>query len=531
MATQGGDVQYTMSLKDLLSGAIGKAKTATAGLDNQILKTQNSLSGLAGKIGAFVSIYTAFDFAKDSVKAFNEEAQEIAGLQAILKSTGGAAGQTMKGLNEMATAIQKTTTFTDDMALASESVLLKFSNIRGEVFQRTIPVLADLATKMKTTMPEAANFLGKALNDPTTAMRFFKEMGITLTDKQKDMMEQMTKTGRVAEVQAFILDEVGKKTKGLAEVAAKTGLGPLKMLANRFEDVKEMIGELILKGLNKLMPHLTRLVEKLKVVVEWMGNHKELLKATAKLVLDLGIAYGIWWTVMKGYSIFTAITGAIGLLTAAYRGATIARTALTKASTAGAVSAGLEASAATIAANAVGMKSIWGDIGVLLGKWIASGLSFTLSKLGALAVSGAAAAGMTAALVLKPMQGMDAEQIKKMGGGSEVEAQRNFYKELDKKINPGKYKSGYNIYAKDYVAPTGWGLKRPTEGTDLGGLGTDISKIEGTKATTINITIGNLIEKFNITTQNMTESASKIKQMVSQALIEVVKDSQVTAGT
>ena len=54
--------------------------------------------------------------------------------------------------------------------------------------------------------------------------------------------------------------------------------------------------------------------------------------------------------------------------------------------------------------------------------------------------------------------------------------------------------------------------------------------VSGTKVTTINISIGKLIEQFKIQTTNMTEGSGKVREMVAETLLSALNDSQITAG-
>jgi hypothetical protein len=56
------------------------------------------------------------------------------------------------------------------------------------------------------------------------------------------------------------------------------------------------------------------------------------------------------------------------------------------------------------------------------------------------------------------------------------------------------------------------------------------AKATGTKVTTINISIGKLIEQFKIQTTNMTEGTGKVREMVAETLLSALNDSQITAG-
>ena len=54
--------------------------------------------------------------------------------------------------------------------------------------------------------------------------------------------------------------------------------------------------------------------------------------------------------------------------------------------------------------------------------------------------------------------------------------------------------------------------------------------VSGNKAISINVTIGNLVDKFTVQTTNITESPAKVREMIAAALIGVVNDSQIVAG-
>jgi len=57
-----------------------------------------------------------------------------------------------------------------------------------------------------------------------------------------------------------------------------------------------------------------------------------------------------------------------------------------------------------------------------------------------------------------------------------------------------------------------------------GKLGTSISSVESRKATNINITIGKLIEKQEITANNIKETTQKMSDEVKKALLSMLND-------
>jgi len=52
----------------------------------------------------------------------------------------------------------------------------------------------------------------------------------------------------------------------------------------------------------------------------------------------------------------------------------------------------------------------------------------------------------------------------------------------------------------------------------------------GTKAVTVNISIGKLVETLKISTTNLTESTGKIQEAVANVLLQAVNDASITAN-
>jgi tape measure domain-containing protein len=82
---------------------------------------------------------------------------------------------------------------------------------------------------------------------------------------------------------------------------------------------------------------------------------------------------------------------------------------------------------------------------------------------------------------------------------------------------------------QDMGAKSGFGIgKIPSMGVSAGGKET--KGVSGSKVTTINISINKLIEEFKIQTTNIGEGTGKVREMVAQALLSAVNDSQIVTG-
>jgi hypothetical protein len=198
-------------------------------------KMSSAFKGLAGIVAA-LGIAKAF---KSIISATIEQEAALAQLDAAVKSTGGAAGLTSKELQKMASEMQGLTTFGDETVMAMQAVLLTFTKIGGETFPRASMAIADMAVRMGTDLKSAAIQVGKALNDPVLGITSLTRSGVQFSDKQKDVIKQLAETGRVAEAQALILEELETQFGGSAAAAKNTFGGAIQSVSNAFGDLLE----------------------------------------------------------------------------------------------------------------------------------------------------------------------------------------------------------------------------------------------------------------------------------------------------
>lgn len=221
-----------------------------------------------------------------SVMAWDKQANAIAQVEAGLKSTGNQVGKTSKELQKMASDLQKKTIFGDEEILKNATAqLLTFTNITGQQFERTQQAALDLATRLDGDLKSASIQLGKALNDPVANLSALSRSGIQFSKDQKALINSLWETGRTAEAQTIILQELEKQYGGSAEAAAKAGAGGIKQLKNSIGDLAEVFGKIILE-------YITPFIEKIKGMTQ---RFLELSDRTKKNIIT-----------------FAALTAAIG---------------------------------------------------------------------------------------------------------------------------------------------------------------------------------------------------------------------------
>ena len=254
-----------------------------------------------------------------AVKAFDQQAKAIAQVEAGLKSTGSTVGYTSKQLQQMASDLQTKTIFGDEEILKdATSQLLTFTNIAGDQFARTQSVALDLATRLDGDLKSASIQLGKALNDPIANLSALSRSGIQFSEDQKQVIKSLTESGRLAEAQTVILDELEKQYGGSAEAAAKAGTGGLKQLANSFGDLQEEFGKIIM---DFLPPVIDGLKNMLAAFQNLSPQAKKFLVIGGAIAAALGPLLAILPAIISG---LTLLTGPVGLVIAGIVGLGIA---------------------------------------------------------------------------------------------------------------------------------------------------------------------------------------------------------------
>lgn len=176
--------------------------------------------GLAAGIGAAVVLGSgALDAA--------EEAQKIAKqTEAVIKSTGGAAGLSAQQFSDLAGEISALTGVDDEAIQSAENLLATFTNVKdgvgegNDIFSDATRTLVDMGAALGTDASSSAIQLGKALNDPIKGISALSRVGVTFTDQQKEQIRVMQEAGDMAGAQRVILNELAKEFGGSAAAQA-----------------------------------------------------------------------------------------------------------------------------------------------------------------------------------------------------------------------------------------------------------------------------------------------------------------------
>lgn len=245
-----------------------------------------------------------------ATEAAGEAEQVQAQLKAVLESTHGAAGLYIQDLNAQAAAFQKMTTYGDEAINSAQSLLLTFTNIKGPIFKEATGVVLDMSTALGQDLKASSIQVGKALNDPILGVSALRKVGVSFTKDQEAVIKKLVETGKTAEAQKLILQELNTEFGGSAAAAADTFAGRLAQVKNQVGDLMEGIG-------NALIPILKSLLEKVAPVItkmiEWANENPKLvgiLLAVAAALAGLVTIIGLLGVALP------AIIAGIGFITA-----------------------------------------------------------------------------------------------------------------------------------------------------------------------------------------------------------------------
>jgi len=206
------------------------------------------LVGLASQLaGKALSAVT--DFVGGAIEEASAWNSVIAQTEAVIKSTGSAAGLTATEMSNMAQAMSATngaSLFSDDAILGAQNVLATFTNIKGENFGSATQSIIDMSQALGIDLDGAAMQVGKALNDPIKGIAALGRSGVQFTAEQEAMIKAMVEGGDVAGAQSLMMKELNTQFGGSAAAAVGTYAGQQIVLKEKFADIQQTLGEALM---------------------------------------------------------------------------------------------------------------------------------------------------------------------------------------------------------------------------------------------------------------------------------------------
>jgi hypothetical protein len=343
----------------------------------------------------------------------------------------------------------------------------------------------------------------------------------------------------VAGAQKLILQELQTEFGGSALAASQVGTGPMVVLKNEFNNVREEIGGMVMALIIDLKPALQSMIEGLSSAVNWVKENK-------RLITDLAFGIGIFATAMV--TVVPFIEG------------------FTVATTAAAIAEGEAAVATTALLGPVGLLVI--AVAALAAVWYdvsqASERALQMQQDNAKRHASSTTSALEEDLKRKVKAGGNELALRKQLSESYIKLEQQDLKQSESDLQKAtdrqkflreqgfssqaddmqkgidKLKGQVSEYQSGISAAQSFGSVKPalTTAKSTAGAGAKATgatppktdKATGSKSVTINMQINDIIKEFTINTTNIKEGANRVKDMVADALLNSINSSLHTAG-
>jgi hypothetical protein len=274
--------QLAMRNQRNMNAAVKEGNMTFSVFRSKLLLASFAVGLLGGSVGRLVS-------------AFAEQESSEKRIDAALKSTGNISGLTGKQIREMTAEMENTGVIGDEVNNKMASLLLTFTNIRGEAFERTMVAANNMAISISGGVPtfeqlrSTALQLGKALQDPAGQLGALSRSGFTFTGNQKEMIKNLVAQNKLFEAQTIILDAADTQFGGLNEAMVNTAEGAFAQMGNAAGTLAEKIGEV-------LAPRSIELAHNMTDLFKTLTENRRLIIVLTKTAIDLAAAFAIYRT-------------------------------------------------------------------------------------------------------------------------------------------------------------------------------------------------------------------------------------------
>lgn len=204
--------------------AIEKQAQAMTKSRSVIGSMTSALSKLGIAVGVAFAVRAVINFAKESSKAYmNSQAAERKLLAALNNRV-----DIQQRLLEQAKNLQRTTIYSDEEVIAAQSFLAVQGRTEEQI-KKTIDAAVNLSAVTGKDLMQSTRELDGSYEG------FVRTLG-RLDSGVKNLTKEQLAAGGAVEI-------LGQKYAGMAQAVALTDEGKLKVLANRWDDLKEVIGE------------------------------------------------------------------------------------------------------------------------------------------------------------------------------------------------------------------------------------------------------------------------------------------------
>ena len=239
-------------LGDSLSGQSSILKTGLGVFAGNLMTSAST--AIAGAIGSAVQAATDYQTLANKTEA-------------VLKSTGNAAGTSVKGIQSLASNLENLSGVDEAVIINSQNVLATFTKVKNgigkgnDIFDQGAKAALNMSTALGTDLQGSTIQIGKALNDPLKGITALSRAGVSFTQQQKAQIKALVASGDVLGAQKLILGELNTEFGGAAEAAGKGFAGSMARMKDSVSDATRNIAMAFLPTLADLADAISSLVK------------------------------------------------------------------------------------------------------------------------------------------------------------------------------------------------------------------------------------------------------------------------------
>ena len=287
----------------------GKFSSMSSIASGALMQIGMSVTNLALSMGT-KALGAISDFVSGSIEEASQWNSAMAQTEAVIKSTGGAAGITAQQLGDMAVAMSASSgmsLFSDDAILGATNVLATFTQIKGASFGGATQAILDMSQALGQDLQSSTIQVGKALNDPIKGIAALSRVGVAFSEDQKAMIQSLQETGDMAGAQQVILDELSKEFGGSASAAVNTYAGQQIVLQEKMAGIQQTLGEALLPILLQFGTFLS------DTLIPILGNVITSVSDWITGMNDAGTVSAVFETIKAGIAAIPGIFQQIGV--------------------------------------------------------------------------------------------------------------------------------------------------------------------------------------------------------------------------
>jgi len=184
------------------------------------------------------------------MKAWMDKKNQLDLMEQTIERMGDKAPLSFKQIMDAANQLELNTLYTsNDVINDVMHNMIRLGDIAPENLLSAQDAIVDFAAQTSMSLDAATSVFTRALQRPTTGVRFFEQRLGTLDPKIKTLINDLVEVGRVSEAQAILIDIAAQKTAGAAERARENQ--PFTVIGQAMERIAENFAKELSPGFTR----------------------------------------------------------------------------------------------------------------------------------------------------------------------------------------------------------------------------------------------------------------------------------------